>query len=126
MTIHDLLSLAPVIHFVLSVTAFACLLRGLPGKAARQLVLAIGIYLLYGALGIVALIYLRPILSNAPAAGLGAMAALLGWFGLGLHVLFRLVPSEGPKPQWMLRFGIFDVACLLVLAGGGAVAAGFI
>jgi hypothetical protein len=126
MTIHDLLSLGPVVNFVLYVTSFILLLRALPGKVSRQFLLAIGLYVLHGAFGIAVLIYLRPVLSNAPEAAIGALAALFAWFGLGLHVLFRLIPSEGPKPKWMLRFGLFDVACLLVLAGGGAIAAGFI
>jgi hypothetical protein len=126
MTINDLSALALVVLFVLQIAAFVHLLRALPGNVARQFLLAIGVYVLHGALGIAILIYLRPVLSNAPYAAFGAMAALFGWFGLGLHVLFRVIPSEGPKPQWMLRFGIFDVACLLTLVGGSAVAAGFI
>jgi hypothetical protein len=126
MTIHDLLSLEPVVYFVLSVTSFVLLLRALPGKVARQFLLAIGVYVLHGAFGIAVLIYLRPVLSNTSAAGFGVLAALFAWFGLGLHVLFRLTPSEKAKPRWLLRFGLFDVACLPVLAGGSAVAAGFI
>jgi hypothetical protein len=126
MTVAALVALVAVVDFVLHIAAFVYLLRGLPGSVARQFLVAIGYYLLHGALGIATLIYLRPVLSNGPNAAFGAMAALFAWFGLGLHVLFRLIPSEGPKPQWALRFGIFDVACLLVLAGGSAVAAGFI
>jgi hypothetical protein len=125
MTVNALFTLA-VIDFVLHIAAFVYVLRGLPGSVARQFLVAIGYFLLHGALGIATLIYLRPVLFNAPSAAFGAIAALFGWFGLGLHILFRLMPSEKPKPQWMLRFGLFDAACLLGVVGGGAIAAGFI
>jgi hypothetical protein len=128
MTTYDLLFLVVVIVIAVIVLVAVCVdrLREVPWGIARRILLGIAVYLLHGALGIAALLYLRPILSNAPAAAGGAMTALLGWFGLGLHVLLGLVPSEKPKPRWMQRFGVFDIACLLALVGGAGVAAGFI
>jgi hypothetical protein len=53
------------------------------------------------------------------------VAALFGWFALGLRGLFALIPVTGdrPKPRWMTRLGIYDVVCLLVISGGGIAAA---
>jgi hypothetical protein len=126
MTIPELLSLVPLIGFVASVVALVRLLRGLPGHIAQRLLLAMGVFLAHGAIGTVVLIYTRPFLSNTPAGAFGAVAALFGWIGLGAHLLIYLIPSQNPKPQWMLRPGIFDAACLLVIAGGIAVCTGLI
>jgi hypothetical protein len=115
-----------VVAVVILVAACVVRFREIPRGIARQILLAIGFYALHGTYGIAALISLRPVLSNGPAAATGAMTALLAWFGLGLHALLFLMPSEKPKPQWMQHFGSFDIACLLALGGGAALAAGFI
>ena len=133
MTRNDVLWLVGIVIVGGALFAALCVrhLPTMPRHLARRLLLAIAAYLFQGTIGIAILIYLYPVLSHTPAAARGAMIALFGWFGLGLGVLFRLLPSEfwpseRPKPQWMQRFGIFDIACLFALVGGSAVAAGFI
>jgi hypothetical protein len=117
MTIGDLSSVIPLIAFVACAVAFVYVLRGLAKNVASKLLLALSAYLAIGAIGTAILITSRPYLSDTPAAALGAMTAFLGWIGLGLHLLFRLIPTMGerPKPRWMMRFGIFDVVCLLAI-----------
>jgi hypothetical protein len=128
MTIRDLLLLSFVVAFVVHVWTFVYVLRQLPNNVALRLLLAIGFYVAHGALGIAVIIYFLPVLSHALAAPYGAVTALFGWFGLGLHVLFRLIPtvSDKPKPEWMSRFGTFDVACLAAIVGGIAVSTGLV
>jgi hypothetical protein len=109
----------------------AICVRNLPRHLAGRLLLAMAVYLLQGAVVIAILIYLYPALSHTPAAARGFVVAMLGWLGLAARVLMRMLPSEfwpteRPKPQWMQRFGIIDIACLFALAGGTAAMAGFI
>lgn len=133
MTRSDVLWLVGIVIAGGGLFAALCVerLRGVPLHLTRQFLLAIAAYLLHGAVGIAILIYAYPGLSHTAGAAGGAVIALFGWIGLGLHVLFRLLPrefwpSERPKPHWMQRFGLFDIACLCALAGGSAVATGLI
>jgi hypothetical protein len=111
--------------FAFEVATVVVLLRQLPSGAALRLILAIAAYLAHGAIGITVLIYGQPFLSHTSTAAVGAVAALFGWFALGLHGLFALIPVTGdrPKPRWMTQLGIYDVVCLLVISGGGIAAA---
>ena len=99
---------------------------------AVLVVLAIAAYVLHGAIGIAILIYLYPVLSHRSVAAYGLAFAMVGWLGLGARILMRIIPSEfwpnkeKPKPQWMQRLGIIDIAWLLALVGGCAAMAGFI
>jgi heme A synthase len=110
--------------FIFQIAIIIVRLRQLPGDTALDLVLAIAAYLLQGAIGINALIYCQPFLSHTSTAAVGAVAALFGWFALGLHGLFALTPTTGDtsKPRWMTRLGIYDVVCLLVIGCGIAAA----
>jgi hypothetical protein len=106
--------------FVSQVASLTSLLRQLPKGAALRLMLAIAAYLVHGAIGLVLLIYCRPHLSTTPIGATGAVAALFGWFALGLHGLLALIPvtGDGQKPGWATRLGIYDVVCLLVIGAG--------
>lgn len=132
MTRYDALWLAGIVIVGVGLLAAICVrrLRGVPGNLVRRLLLAIAAFVVYGTIGISLLIYLYPVLAHTPAAGGGLVIAMIGWLGLGASILFRLLPNEfwpeeRPKPQWMQRFGIFDVACLFAVVGGGAILAGF-
>jgi|HubBroStandDraft_3_1064219.scaffolds.fasta_scaffold536924_2 hypothetical protein len=117
-----------LVGFVFLVTIIFIRLRQLPGDTALDLVAAIAAYLLYSAIGINVLIYCQPFLSHTSAAAIGAVAALFGWFALGLHGLFALIPVTGDrsKPSWATRLGLYDVVCVLVIGGGIAAATGFL
>jgi hypothetical protein len=131
MTRYDALWLAGIVIVGVGLFAAICFkrLRGVPGNLVRRLLLAIAAFVLHGTIGVAFLIYLYPVLSHTPAAGGGLVIAMIGWLGLGARILFRLLPSEfwpeaRPKPQWMQRFGIFDVACLFAVVGGAAILSG--
>jgi hypothetical protein len=132
MTRSDALWLAGIVMAGSGVFAAICVrrLRGMPGYLVRRLLSAIGAAVLHGAIGIALVIYLSPVLAHTPAASRGLVIATIGWLGLAASILLHLLPSEfwpedRPKPQWMQRFGIFDVACLIAVIGGGALLAGF-
>ena len=114
--------------FVFQIVSIVVLLRRLPKSAALQLMLAIAAFLVHGAIGIAVLIHCQPFLSKTSAAALGAVAALFGWFALGLHGLFRLIPVTGdkPKPRWMERLGLYDAVCFLVIGTGIVFALGLV
>jgi hypothetical protein len=114
--------------FVFQIVLIVVLLRRLPKGAALQLMLAIAAFLVHGTIGIAVLIYCQPLLSNTSAAAFGAVAALFGWFALGLHGLFHLIPvtEDTAKPRWMERLGPYDAVCLLVIGIGIVFALGLV
>lgn len=130
MTSYDVWWLVGIVVGGGALVAAICIhrLRGVPRERAFQLLLGVALYLLHGAIGITILIWCRPYLASTSAAAFGAFATLLGWLGLGLHLLFRLVPAMGdrPKPQWMVDVGLYDVVCLIVIGAGIAFATGLI
>jgi hypothetical protein len=133
MTRDDILWLGGLVIGGVGIIAAICgrKLSGTPRHLAGRLLLAMAVYVLQGAVVIAILIYLYPALSHTPAAARGFVIAMFGWLGLAARVLMRMLPSEfwpteRPKPQWMQRFGIIDIACLFALAGGTAAMAGFI
>lgn len=133
MTRYDVLWLAGLVIGGVGIVAAICVHRlgGVPRHLRRRLGLGIAAYLLHGTIGIAIIIYLSTVLPGTPAAAVGGGIALLAWIGLGVRILLRLLPGEfwpigRPKPRWMQRFGIIDVACLFALVGGGAAMAGLI
>lgn len=50
--------------------------------------------------------------------------ALAGWLGLGLLIVQRRAPDAQTRPAWLIRFGWLDLACLVLIAVGLAVATG--
>jgi hypothetical protein len=125
MTLYDAVWLAGIVIVGGGILAALCVqkLRGVPGYLIRGLFLAIGAYLLYGAIGIALAIYFSPAISHTPAATRGLVITMIGWLGLAVSILFYLLPKElwredRPKPQWMQRFGIFDFVCLVAVIDG--------
>jgi hypothetical protein len=90
------------------------------------------LYVQVGAVGIAIMIQFSSVLPRTPTTAPGFVIAIIGWIGLALHVLMRMLPSEfwpdekRPKPRWMQRVGIFNVVCLFALGGGIATMAGFV
>jgi hypothetical protein len=93
-----------------------------PQFIARSLV-AVAVYAVHVAMAIVVMVYLVP---PGDAGALGATAALVGWIGLGVLGLIRFAPRLREPPAWLMRFGIADGACLALIAGGLASAAGLV
>jgi hypothetical protein len=92
-------------------------LRARFADAGKQ-TLPFGICAVHAVVAIAVLIFLLPKGSNPVR---GELAALLGWLGLCALALLRF--AEKPyRPLWLLRFGLPDVVCLIVLATGLAVA----
>jgi len=125
MMIADLLWLLALVYFVHGLWSFVRVWSDprLSRSFVWKSLLAIALYVVHGAVGILILIYLMP---KGPDAAFGGVTAFFGWIGLGTLGLLRLIPAMHAKPRWLTRFGIADVLCLLAIAGGVASAAGFI
>lgn len=90
---------------------------------------AIGLYVLF--LSVPALPFLLlggtvPVSGTPERAALGVVLALVAWFGLGLLLLLRTAPRLQPPPAFWLRFGVVDVALILMVALGVGLVAGVI
>jgi hypothetical protein len=85
--------------------------------------LVMAVYAVHVAAGFTVMWLLLP---KGPDAALGATAAFLGWVGLGMLGLIRFAPRLREPPGWLLRVGIADLVCLVLIAGGVASATGLI
>jgi hypothetical protein len=76
--------------------------------------LATAAYFAHGIAGIVVLILLIP----HSASSLGLAMAIVGWFGLGLLLIFRMAPGAN---EWQRRLGrmlVPEIACLAMVVIG--------
>jgi hypothetical protein len=89
---------------------------------AKSLV-ALAIYAAHVALGIGVVLYLA---SLGPKAAVGAAIAAFGWIGLGGLGLVRFAPRLKEPPRVLMQFGIPDLICLAMIAGGIGAAIGLI
>jgi len=87
---------------------------------ARSL-LALAVYTVHVATGTVVLVWLMP---WGPDAAAGATLAVLGWIGLGALGLVRFAPRLREPPAILMRFGLADAVCLLMIGGGSIWALG--
>lgn len=72
-------------------------------------------------LGILVIVYLVPL---GPDAASGVLIAFLGWLGLGMLGLIRFAPRLREPPAVLLRFGVADLVCLLMIGIGIVLASG--
>lgn len=62
--------------------------------------------------------------SRDPSGAAGYFIAFAGWFGFGVLDLIRLVPRNREPPAFLMKPGIADAICLIVIVIGLAVAWG--
>ncbi len=88
-------------------------------RVTRQFVyrslIAFAVYAVHVAIGLLVVLYLLPF---RPEAAVGATMAFLGWVGLGGLGLIRFAPRLREPPRFLLRFGVADAICLLLIASG--------
>jgi hypothetical protein len=90
-------------------------------KFALSSLLALAVYLVHGAVGVLVVIYLLPYSpDDAGAIAIG----ILGWIGLGMLGLIRFSPRLKQPPQVLMHVGVADAICLLMIAFGVASAFG--
>lgn len=81
--------------------------------------MSIAVYAAHVVIGIV----LFFMLADARPEGIGALAvALVGWLALGCLDLIRIAPRNAEPPRILMRPGIADIICLIVIAIGVALA----
>lgn len=78
-------------------------------------IIALAVYAAHAAIGVSVILLLLP---RGPDAAAGVVAAVLGWLGLGFLGLVRFAPRLREPPKILMRYGVADAACLLVIAGG--------
>ena len=84
-------------------------------KFLTNTMIAFVVYAAHVAIGGTVLLFLLP---RGPNAAAGMTVAFLGWVGLGALGLIRFAPRVREPPRFLLHFGIPDVVCLLIIAGG--------
>ncbi len=84
-------------------------------KFIYRSMIAFAVYSVHVAIGMLAMLYLLPF---KPEAAVGTVMALLGWVGLGGLGLVRFAPRLREPPRFLLRFGVADAICLLLIASG--------
>lgn len=84
-------------------------------KFVYHSMIAFAVYAVHVTTGILVMLYLLPF---KPEAAVGATMALLGWIGLGGLGLVRFAPRLREPPRFLLRFGVVDAICLLLIASG--------
>ena len=62
--------------------------------------------------------------TSSPEGAAGYFIAYLGWLGFGTLDLIRLVPRNREPPAFLMKPGIADAICLIVIIIGLAVAWG--
>jgi hypothetical protein len=82
---------------------------------------ALAVYAVHVAVAILVMVYLLP---WGPDAALGVTIAMLGWIGLGTLGLIRFSPRLQEPPAILMRVGIADAICVIVIAAGLASAMG--
>lgn len=60
--------------------------------------------------------------SRDPQGAFGYFTAFAGWFGFGVLDLIRLVPRNREPPAFLMKPGIADAFCLIVIICGLALA----
>ncbi len=85
------------------------------GQFVAKSLLALAVYALHIAIGLLVVVFLLP---HGPDAAMGVTTAVLGWIGLGALDLIRFAPRLREPPAILLRFGLGDAVCLLVIATG--------
>jgi hypothetical protein len=61
-------------------------------------------------------------LNHDPQGGEGYSIAFAGWFALGVLDLIRTVPRNREPPAFLMKRGLADVLCLIVIVVGLALA----
>jgi hypothetical protein len=82
--------------------------------------IGLAVFAVHCAVGIVVMLYV--FLPAGPDAAVAGVVAWFGWLGLGSLALVRYVPRLREPPRILLRVGILDLLCLLMVAGGIAAA----
>ena len=85
--------------------------------------IAIALFAVQVALGIVVIAYLVP---HGPDAALGVVIAFLGWLGLGTLGLIRFAPRLREPAAMLRHVGVADIVCLLMTGLGIGLAAGLV
>ncbi len=80
---------------------------------------AIAVYVAHLTIGAIAWLLA---LSHDPQGAEGYSIAFAGWFALGVLDLIRLVPRNRQLPEFLLKPGLADILCLIVIVVGLALA----
>jgi hypothetical protein len=80
--------------------------------------------LVYAAHVMIGGIVLALAVSRDPPGAAGYFVAFAGWFGFGVLDLIRMVPRHREPPAFLMKPGIADAICLIVIVVGLALAWG--